>query len=372
MKGYKTKVKKRIAIITNIPAPYRVDLFYYLQTHVNNMEFHVVYTSKTEDNRIWSIDKKKLLNTYILNSKVLVIKGRLDNRYIHIPTNIWKVLSTISPDIVIAFEYNLAALQSLCWCKKKRKKFIHLTDGTLFSERNIGKIQKISRRIITKYADACIASSTKAREKLIDWGVPKEKIFVSLLTVDTEKYRSVCKKTEYGRILYVGSTIKRKGLDLLIHALGEVKNNFELRIVGNGRQEEINKLKKLAIDNKIDGKLTWCGYKEGEALLEEYGRAEIFVLPTREDCFGLVLLEAMCAKLPIISSKYADGVYDIVENGINGYIIDPFNQNEFAETISKAIGDSDLQKRAQKVDCTKFDFSEVIKGYISAIDYCNR
>ena len=92
------------------------------------------------------------------------------------------------PDVVIAMEYNPAALQALWWCRRNGKKFIHLTDGTLFSERNIGKIQKVTRKIITKNCDAAIASSTRAKEKLLAWGVPEEKIFVSLLTVDVQAY----------------------------------------------------------------------------------------------------------------------------------------------------------------------------------------
>ena len=49
----------RIALVTNIPAPYRVDLFYYMQTQIKKHEFHVIYTSENEDNRSWKIKKEK-------------------------------------------------------------------------------------------------------------------------------------------------------------------------------------------------------------------------------------------------------------------------------------------------------------------------
>lgn len=178
----------RIALVTNIPAPYRVDLFYYMQTQIKEHEFHVIYTSENEDNRSWKIKKEKMLNTHILHAKVVKIRGTVDGRYVHIPGNIGKVLSEINPDVVIAWEYNPAALQSLFWSKVHHKKFIHLTDGTLFSERNIGKVQKLSRKIITGNCDAAIASSTRAKEKLLAWGVPEDKIFISLLTVDIQPY----------------------------------------------------------------------------------------------------------------------------------------------------------------------------------------
>lgn len=179
----------KIAIITNIPAPYRVDLFYYMQTHVKKHEFHIVYTNENENNRSWKIPREKMLNSYILHSKVIRLKGQIDSRYLHIPSNIRGLLNLINPDVVISGEYNPAALQVLWWSKLHKRKFIHITDGTLFSERNIGKSQKIVRKIITKKCDAAIASSTKAKEKLIAWGIPEERIFISLLTVNIKSYR---------------------------------------------------------------------------------------------------------------------------------------------------------------------------------------
>lgn len=97
--------------------------------------------------------------------------------------------------------------------------------------------------------------------------------------------------------------------------------------------------------------MEFLGYQEGEPLQKLYRTADAFVLPTREDCFGLVLLEAMCASLPIISSKYADGARDLVSDGENGYIIDPEDVDGFAEAIEKAAaGDmtSVMGKRVTK------------------------
>ena len=68
---------KKIVLITNIPAPYRVDLFYYMQTHIKEYEIHVIYTNENEDNRSWNIPKEKMLNSHVLHSKVLRRKGML-------------------------------------------------------------------------------------------------------------------------------------------------------------------------------------------------------------------------------------------------------------------------------------------------------
>lgn len=362
----------RILLITNIPAPYRVDLFNYLQKHQLEHEYHVIYTSKNEENRMWSVDESNLHNSIILKSKVLKIKGRNDDRFIHVPGNLIKEINRILPDVIIAWEYNPSSILALLWCKVHKKKFIHLTDGTLFSERNIGPIQKMSRKIIISKADAYIASSTKAKEKLLAWGAKEQNIFISLLTVDIAPYKLAKRDTRNNIILYVGRIVRKKGLDLLINTLPEIGCDFQLRIVGNGTKEQITELKNRAASLGVEDKIEWLGFKSGQDLVDEYANASVFVLPTREDCFGLVLLEALCSGTPIVSSKYADGAYDIIINNENGFIIDPDNSLEFARAIEYIINNETIQREFSE-NCRshieKFEFKTVSQGYRKAIAF---
>lgn len=359
---------KKVLIITNIPAPYRVDLFYFLEQTVKDYAIMVMYTSNNEDNRSWIIDENKLRNSIFLNSKVIKIKKKFDNKYIHIPGNIIKELKKLSPDIVIAMEYNPAALITLYWCKRNKVPFIHWTDGTLNSEKNINFLQKWSRKYIINNSFAFIASSTKAKEKLLKYGALESEIFVSFLTADISKYFVQTKEGKGNKILYVGSLIERKGVDLLINVLANLDNEFHLSIVGDGPDKEF--LYKFAENKGILNKISFEGYLEGELLRQKYAESDIFVLPTREDCFGLVILEAMCASLPIVCSKYADGAYDLLINGFNGYIIDPYNIDEFSSKINELLGDNNHCRHLgqNSLDMVKnFSFEEVSKGILKAI-----
>ena len=365
---------KKIAIITNIPAPYRVDLFYYMQTHIPEYDFHIIYTNASEPNRNWSFNEEKCLNSYILSSKIIKRKNVLYTQYIHLTLGVVKLLRHLKPDVVIAFEYNPAAAQALFWCKTNRKKFIHLTDGTLRTERNIGKLQKLARQIIIKYADAYIASSTKAVEKLCHWGAPADRIFISLLTVDAEPYLKLKRDRKRGRILYVGEIVKRKGIDFIINALPYVKSDYTLHIVGNGNADEKAYLKALAEEKKVAGSIVWCGFKKKEGLWKEYSEADVFVFPTREDCFGLVLVEALAGGIPIISSPYAEGVYDLVEEGRNGMIVDPNDSKRLASAIDYVINNPDQMEQWGKYSkelIKKFKFEKVIDGYVRSIEFVN-
>lgn len=358
----------RVVLLTNIPAPYTVDLIYFMQSNLMQYDIHVIYTSKNEDNREWNVDEEKLVNTVILNSKVLRVKTGIDYRYIHLPADIGRQLSKLKPDVVIAWEYNLAAIQALLWCKTHGRKYINLTEGTLISERNLWWIQKLTRRLIIGNADAFLVSGIKAKEKVLYWGAEEKKIFTGYLTVDTSKYRGIKRAPVSGRILYVGSMAKRKGLDLLLDALVHVHEDFQLHIVGNGTDEQIAELKAKAKENQMEEKIVFCGFQQGSALVDAYRQAAVFVLPTREDCFGLVLLEAMCAGVPIVASSYADGAFDVIEEGRTGYIADPFSPVEFGCAIDSVLREGTLSEPTQQ-QLNKFSFESVSSAYADAVEY---
>ena len=357
---------KKLVFLTNIPSPYSVQQFESLQKVGKEYEMHFLFTAENEDNRQWKISLSELRYTEILPSHVLRLPTALDHRYVHIPYGVKKALSSINPDAVIAWEYNPAALESLSWCRKHHRKFIHVTEGTLHSERSLNPIQKYSRKKIITSADYCIGASSKSVEKLLAWGAAPEKTAKALLTYAFQEKKNP--HPEPGRLLYVGSMVRRKGLDLLIQAMPYIEKSAILKVVGNGTEEEQSELVKLAENNHVSSRVKFCGYKSGSALKEEYEKAQVFVLPTREDCFGLVLLEAAANGLPIVSSIYADGAYDIVEPGINGELADPEDSEKFGEAISGVIENQEYSRSAQNKDLSSFDIDQVAKVYLKVIE----
>lgn len=362
---------KRVAIITNIPAPYRVDFFNYLKKNYTDYQFTIVYSSRNEDNRKWDIEQEKMENSVFLESKTIKIKKRFDTKYIHIPWGVGKVLDKIAPDVVVGSEYNPTIIQALHYCKKNRIPFISWTDGTLFSERNINFVQKFLRKHVIKHASAYIASSTRSKDAQIFYGAQEDKCHISFLAVDIEKYiQEPCGKGN-GKIICVGSLIERKGIDLLLKALAKVKSEYSLYLAGEGSERET--LKDLAFELDISDKVHFLGQLNREELLAYYADSDLFILPTREDCFALVILEAMCSGLPIICSKYADGAYDLIEEGKNGFIIEPYDETKFAESIEKVLGSKEIRENMQKNSkeiLEKFRFANIAKGYMEAIEEC--
>lgn len=361
--------KKRIVVVTNIPSPYRVALYEFFQRKYTNYEFYIIFSAKEvkSELRQWKTTTDNLQNAFFLPNYVFTFRKRYDERQIIITYGIKKLLSQIAPNVVICAEYNLTSLQAMRWCVHHKIPYISLTDGTLFSERNIGKLQKLARKYIMHNSYSFIASSTKAKEKIEYYSV-SQPIYVSCLTVDISKYQVYKNKCGNKRLIYVGSLIERKGVDLLFYAIAQMKNNCQLQIVGAGHLE--NELKSLAHRLGIGGRIHFLGYKQREELVELYKDADVFVLPTREDCYGLVILEAMCASLPVVCSKYADGAYDLIDDGVTGYIVDPYNAAEFASKLDEALNlnrDNKMGIAAYKRS-HDFSFSSVGREFMRAVE----
>ena len=248
---------KSVVIITTIPAPYRVDFFDYLKKNYKNYQFTIIYSSKNEDNRKWNIELEKMENSIFLESKTIKIKKRYDNYYLHIPVGVSKALKSIQPDIVVGSEYNPTVIQALCYCKKNRIPYISWTDGTLHSERNRNFIQKFLRRFVVANANSYISSSTKSKEAQIYYGAAEEKCHISYLAVDVEKYIQRPCGMGMGKILYVGSLIERKGVDLLLEALKKLNCEWSLYLAGDGPEKD--KLKILAEVFQIADKILFLG-----------------------------------------------------------------------------------------------------------------
>lgn len=360
----------KAAVITNIPSPYSLDLFHTIQNDYDTIELSVVYSAMSRKNRTWTIDEKKMKNSFSLDSFIISRKAGVYIRYIHIPRGAWKTLNKIKPDVLLVYEYSITSVISFLWAKCHHKKYIHITEGTLLSEKGIGRGQRIFRKMIIKYADLYVACSSRAKEKLMAWGAPEDYIRTILLTSDIRKYQRAGmqkKENSIKRLLYVGSIEKRKGIDLVIKALKYTRDDVLLTLIGSGDERYIGEITELAKKEGVSNKMKLLGFSEGDALIKEYHDSDAFVLPSRSDCYGLVLVEAYCSGLPIISSQYAEGAYDIVENGINGLIIDPYDSKCFGDAIEKVLTDPSYSSNAATMKTDRFEIQFEAQEFVRVI-----
>jgi len=110
--------------------------------------------------------------------------------------------------------------------------------------------------------------------------------------------------TERFTALFVGRMYRRKRVDVLLRAAAELRGripDFEVRMVGGG--PHAGPWRELARELKLEGTVTWLGDVTRAALAEEYNRADLFCLPSVQEGFGIVLLEAMAAGKPIVAAR---------------------------------------------------------------------
>ena len=119
-------------------------------------------------------------------------------------------------------------------------------------------------------------------------------------------------------------------------------NQYSAVIVGDGADGAT--LRELAISRGLEDQVHWVGRVDYEELGSYYRACDVFVFPTLEDTWGVVVLEAMAFGKPILCSKHA-GSKELIFDGENGYIFDPRHPHELAELMAKFIREPGLGEK---------------------------
>lgn len=149
-------------------------------------------------------------------------------------------------------------------------------------------------------------------------------------------------------VLFVGRLERVKGVKYLIKAINNLsREDLKLIIVGDGR--ESHSLKLLVKKMDLTEKIMFMGKIPNEKIPEYMVAADVFVLPSLSEGFPVVLLEAMAAGIPIISTKIR-GLTEIVENNANGFLVNPKNPEEIADKINIILTNENLAKKISKTN----------------------
>lgn len=162
---------------------------------------------------------------------------------------------------------------------------------------------------------------------------------------------NLTKSNKYN-LLYVGTIEQRKGIEFLIKAISllpkEVKKNIHLNLVGSIVSNSYKmKLDKLITSLKIKSYVTFAGRVSNEELNNYYKNSRIFVFPSLLEGFGIVLIEAMGYKLPVIAFNNSAIPYTVKSN-FNGFLCQNKNIDEFAERINSIYCDDLLYSKLSK------------------------
>jgi phosphatidyl-myo-inositol dimannoside synthase len=303
-------------------------------------------------NKVFSVYDKQgdVVNKYIDPS---AFKGFNASKLRFFANTLWQASSY---DIIVMSHINLLSVGYILKLVFPGKKLVLFAHG-IEVWGNIGGMRK---RMLNN-CDTILSVSNFTRNKLIEnVGLEEKKILVLnncldpfLDTPEKNKNEVFLKKYGLNKGDIVLLTLTRlsskelyKGYDhvlLSINTLKEKYPSIKYLIVGRYDDNEKQRLDNIILNNHLEEYVIFTGYIPDEELAAHYSLADIYIMPSKKEGFGIVFIEAMYYGLPVIAGN-KDGSADALANGKLGLLVDPDNQQQINDTIEKVILHKDEYK----------------------------
>jgi glycosyltransferase involved in cell wall biosynthesis len=350
------RVKRRLALLTEIIAPYRIPVFNALAAR-DDIDLHVIFLSENDPSlRQWPVYKKEIRFSY----EVLPAWRRRVGKYnLLVNRGVGAALRRFRPDAVLCGGYNyLASWQAAWWAKSNKLPLLLWSESTANDHRR-GRFEvEFLKFHFVRWCKAFVAAGKSSRDYLIAMGAPPERVFVAPNAVDVEFYAAIARsarqdaaavRARHGLpscyFLCAGRLVPEKGIFDLLAAYAKLeadeRSQIGLVFAGDGAARSQLEERAAAIN---PGCVRFRGFVHREELAELYARAEVLVFPTHSDPWGLVVNEAMACGLPIIASELAGCVPDLVANAENGFIVPSGNVDELARAMRTLLSNPALAR----------------------------
>lgn len=269
-----------------------------------------------------------------------------------------KAISKINPDVLITEGYFQWTPLVLMYSYFHNIPIYMYYERTCWTERNAGFLKIAQRKLFNKFFTGFIVNGVETSEYLQSLGVCSNRIHIGGMAADakmlSEKVKLFKQTEEYqlsvtGRkgmeFLFTGVVAERKGIMYLLRAWKQHIINYPqdmLVVVGDGNQMK----ECLEFCKNIKG-VSFVGKIPYDKIYKYYACADVYILPTIEDNWSLVIPEAMSCGLPVATSIYNGCHKELVHDSINGFVFDTFKQESIVEVLEK-FHRSNLEQMGQK------------------------
>lgn len=314
---------KKVLFVSNIPSPYNVD---YLNALGKRRPVTAVFERGHASNRDGSW---KQLNVQDFSCHIL--KGISKGRDAALSPGVLRYIHRHRKDhIIIGNPATPTGILAILYCKLFCIPFILQSEGGMAGSGR-GMKEKIKYFLMH---DACmyLSGMSLKNEYFLTYGATPDRVkqypFTSMFQKDLAQHVPTAgEKAQLRRelgieasrvVLYVGRFLPGKGVDTLLRACADLPEDTAMVAVGGQPTQEYQALQQqLNLSN-----VYYVGHADKETVKKYYLAADIFVLPTRGDTWGLVINEAMAAGLPVITTKACVAGLELITDNENGYLID--------------------------------------------------
>lgn len=332
---------KKILLVDNYMLPYRVQLNNEIAKSVDLTALYEFSKDKIRDEK-WKNGKAEFKFS-VANTECDRVDVKYDKKFM-------EKQCFSSYDCILIEAYNCKmSIKIMSYLKKNNIDFIINADGG-FKKSKENPLKRIYKRHLLKQASMWITSGEYSSEYLKFYGAKTEFIRYypfafnypeDIMLPSQEEKQKIKNKLniKYDKvILTVSRFVEIKGNDILLKACQGLDDNIGIYLVGGFPTLEYTKLKE---DLKLDN-VNFIDFMPSVDLEEYYKMADLFVLPTRADVWGLVINEAMAKSLPIITTNKCIAGIERVIPGENGFLVEVDDICEIHNKIKLLFKDENL------------------------------
>jgi len=286
-------------------------------------------------------------------------------------------------DLVVDSLGSIEALFSFMIAKLRRKPIIFWSEHWGWK----GGAASPFARFVVPRSNAIFVPGSKHREFFISLGISPNKVFIvpnaSNMTGrdgDSDEKEQLKRELKIGQrkvILYVGRLVKQKGVEYLMEAFHELRkerNDVTLLIVGEGECRK--HLELLSRELNLADSVYFTGFIKNTNLPAYYLLGDVCVMPSinygQADAWGFVLNEAMHFGKPVIATDAVGAAYDMIKDGINGFIVPEKDAHALFEAMKRILSDSELAKRmgeeSRRIIEQAFTYEHMVQGFSRAVE----
>ena len=216
-------------------------------------------------------------------------------------------------------------------------------------------------RAVVPTADAIVAFTAEEKDNLINiYGAHPDRVSIVpcgtdlglFHPLDRERARDELGIDDHTKVLlFAGRLQPFKGTDILLRAAASLADSRDVRLLVLGGDadsaDEMTRLRSLSSELGIEEKVAFCGIVEHGRMPVFYGAADVCVVPSFHESFGLVAVEALACGTPVVASRVG-GLATIVRDGETGYLVDEHTPEAFAQRLDLLLSNERLLRRMGK------------------------